>query len=737
MKNYAVLLLLTWPLCSNAQFTYFLDQTIPVKNINGNDLAMPWAGGLNAAQYNAMDINGDDVHDLVLFDRMANRVITFVVENNKYRYAPEYESLFPEVTNWLLLRDFNCDGKKDIFTGDALGIKVYVNTTTALQSLQWDRFRFFNSVNNSQSDVLLSKGLSGKVNLQLQYDDLPSITDVDNDGDMDIMSFRYGGGSTVEYHKNFSIERYGTCDSLDFERVTQTFGNITECECGEFAFYGEACPPHNGERIEHAVGKALLVTDLDGDLDPEILLSEAACNKAFLLLNEGTLQNPSFNSAAPFPSGHPIDFPTFPAVFYEDVDFDGLADLVATPNIFQKEPAHIDLKNSNWLYKNTGSQQTPTFTFIQNNFMQDQMIDVGDNAVPTFADADGDGDMDLFMGQGSAEHTSGSIYFYENTGTKNQPAFKLITESYIDLAQLLGHPVHNIRPQFADINSDGRTDLIFTATNRDSNQTLLYYILNTNINSVNLSGQAVNLVTATHLSFSENVHLTDVNLDGLTDMLIGRNTGAVEYWKNNGPKGSISLALETKTFLDMGASIERQSPSLATADLNADGKADLVVGDQTGILTIVGNYREGADSLNRLTAMLFDPLSNAYVSRPFAGRLWPAPANLFNSNKPALVIGNMLGGVHLLKNDNGESLPGEIAIDLYPTLLKQNETLYVKTDRPASAQILSVMGQQLGDPFLLEPSQIYPVKLPFLAQGLYLVQVRTNKRSYVRRIIIY
>ncbi len=44
--------------------------------------------------------------------------------------APDYESLFPsDVLNWILLRDFNCDGQKDIFTGDIFGMKVYKNTT--------------------------------------------------------------------------------------------------------------------------------------------------------------------------------------------------------------------------------------------------------------------------------------------------------------------------------------------------------------------------------------------------------------------------------------------------------------------------------------------------------------------------------------------------------------------------------------------------------------------------------
>ena len=99
------------PTCTiQAQFTYFLDQSIPVQDINSNNLSLPWAGGLNATQYNTMDLDEDGTDDLVLFDRMANKVITFVSRDNQYIPAPEFENLFPaHISNWLLLRDYNCE----------------------------------------------------------------------------------------------------------------------------------------------------------------------------------------------------------------------------------------------------------------------------------------------------------------------------------------------------------------------------------------------------------------------------------------------------------------------------------------------------------------------------------------------------------------------------------------------------------------------------------------------------
>ena len=74
-----------------AQFTYVMDQTIPVKDEQGNQLALPWGGGLNAAHYNTMDLDGDGAEDLVLFDRMGDKVQTFLSRENKWHYSPEFE----------------------------------------------------------------------------------------------------------------------------------------------------------------------------------------------------------------------------------------------------------------------------------------------------------------------------------------------------------------------------------------------------------------------------------------------------------------------------------------------------------------------------------------------------------------------------------------------------------------------------------------------------------------------
>jgi hypothetical protein len=435
-----------------AQFTYQIDQSISVE-ADGKTLALPWAGGLNAAQLNTIDLNGDNKPDLAIFDRGAAKIFTFLNQNNKWEYYPEYESLFPaEVSQWMLLRDFNCDGKKDLFTSDPFGIVVFVNITKPGENLSWRAYH--------PGSPLLTKGFTGNINLKVNEADIPAIDDIDGDGDLDVLNVKFVGAGTVEYHKNLSMERTGRCDSMQLERVTQNFGGFEECSCGKFAF-GKTCAQLGGGRTEHAGGKTLLTFDMDNDGDRELLFSEESCARVYLLKNNGDKNFAVMADAIAFPSSLPITMSIFPAPFLEDVDFDGKADLLASPNIYARTySTSSNFQNSVWLYTNTGTSQNPNFTLSKSNFLQSEMIDVGDYAAPAFADYDADGDLDMFIGV-YAQDFVGTIYQYENSGTSSSPAFKLVTKDYASLSSLQSF---NLKPQFADMNADGHLDLVLTTT---------------------------------------------------------------------------------------------------------------------------------------------------------------------------------------------------------------------------------------------------------------------------------
>ncbi|MEJ7662656.1 MAG: VCBS repeat-containing protein [Hymenobacter sp.] len=95
--------------------------------------------GFNTPQFSNIDLNNDGRPDLFAFDRQTARCYTFLDvargrgAGRRWQYAPEYEWAFPgDLTSWALLRDYDCDGRADLFTGAAGGdIRVLRNVADA------------------------------------------------------------------------------------------------------------------------------------------------------------------------------------------------------------------------------------------------------------------------------------------------------------------------------------------------------------------------------------------------------------------------------------------------------------------------------------------------------------------------------------------------------------------------------------------------------------------------------
>lgn len=707
----SLFVLLFIPVASLAQFTYKVDQSPPVQ-IGQKTLSLPWSGGLNSPQVNKIDFDGDGKEDMVIFDRAANKILPYRNVNNSYVFTPDYAPFFPPSVNaWMLLRDFNCDGKKDLFTSDPFGIVVFVNTTKVGQPLSWRPF--------NPGSPLLTKGFNGNINLKINDVDIPAIDDVDNDGDLDILSMRFVGIGTIEWHKNMSMEVAGKCDSLQLERVTQTYGSVEECNCGVFAYNGQPCSTDGG-RVSHVGGKSLLSIDYDNDGKRDLLYSEETCASLYVFRNQGTNQVPVFSGVEVFPQSHPAIFQWFPTPYFEDVDFDGLSDLVVAPNLYARTNGINLVNNSVWFYKNTGTAQAPAFTFVKNNFLQDEMIDLGDYSAPAFIDLDNDGDQDMFVGYYGNQNFRSTLQYFHNTGTASEPSFQLMDDDYGTMSNLF---FFNIKPQFVDVNGDDKPDLAFTATSQQDNSTALYFIPNLNDTGFG-PGFSGFTRTALQIGFNENVHITDVNRDGKPDVFRGSSLGALQYYENGSNNGMFDqLTLKSGAYLGLNSSTSRQNPSAYVADLDSDGLEDMIVGDQRGNLLFYSDYRTFDPAVSTpLSEIVYNELTEVYEKRNFGGRVRATVVNLFNTTKPAIVIGNTLGGLSILKSDNDQQLSEEPVVTIWNNPLLRGQDLKARVDREGRMQIFSILGQKMNEPVLVPANVDYVLTLKELAAGMYIAR---------------
>ena len=724
---FGILILLLVAQSSVAQTQFSFGPDYPVE-VDGTVLSQAWAGGLNSGQYGEVDLNFDGVKDLVIFDRSSNRLNPFIKTGDSYQYVPDYAYFFPaDVNGWVVFRDFNCDGKNDLFTDTLFGIKVYLNSSTGTDSLSWTLV----------ADPIFTEGFSGQINLQVNISDIPAIEDIDGDGDLDILVYDFAIGGYIRYHQNLSVENYGTCDSLEYRRVTQEWGDFMECSCNQFAFGEEECPPFSGGRLAHAGGKSMLALDLDGDGDMEFGLGQEACNTFYMLENIGSPDTALFRDTIPmFPDeSTPLSFPEFPGAFYLDLDFDGTRDLISAPNVFANSADNsIDFVQSSWFYRNTGSAEVPNFEFVQDDFLQNTMIDLGEDAVPAMGDIDRDGDMDLLVGNRGklidGEYYA-TLHLFENIGSSSSPRFRLVDSDYLGLGS---SQITHLKPYFTDLDNDEVEDLVFATANRFGFAQVRY-----------IPGQSqpgFDLSNAIQLNLEikpdDKLAFGDLDQDLTTDLVVGRVEGRVEYWEGG---NNLVFTLSNDQLAGIGNDSRFRHPAPLFEDFSGDGQMDLMVADASGQLRLFDQRSGDTD---------FDP--EQVQTQLLTSDLWAGTREIRVGARPALAsadingdgllelaLGGRQGGLFILGNTAtgvGENLRSETRINLrvYPN--PSAGLVRVMVNQDTQVEIISILGQKMLEEIIIKGNEEYQLDVRHLPGGVYLVQARGQTGRSVQKLII-
>ena len=632
-------------------FSFQYDQR-PTVSVEGRALLNPWAGGLNATQYSTMRLNADTRDDLVVFDRTTEKVSTFVAIDNPsgtgiaWQYAPEYEAYFPAVDSWMLLVDYDGDGRPDLFTSGLSGIRLFRNESENGRPV----FRLV-------ADPLMTEGYSSQQPLYVSGSDMPAILDYDDDGDVDVLTFDLTGDQ-IAYQQNLSVERTGRRDGLDFKRTASVcWGHFKKNFCNDFTF-GLDCggepeltpsPKVDGARAARPLhsGNTLTVLDTDGDGNKDLLFGFVTCPNLARIRSAGPNNNKAYFTAfdSLFPARNPIVFPAFPATSWVDVDGDGRKDLLASPNVDVNENQAFDFRASGWFYRNAGTSQEPDFQFARADFLQNDMLDLGEHAAPAVADLDGDGDLDLLIGYGGSHTASGyraGLWHFENKGTTQQPAFSLVTTDYSGLTASLA--LTNVRPAFADVDANGSMDLVLTGNGATGDDVGMRVLLN---EAPRGAAVRYNLATAIRWSVpdlfpSDLPTVTDVDRDGKPDLLVGKTDGTIQYLRNAGTTANPLFQLQNQNVGGFTFDRFTGARSLVVADLNGDQKNELLVATSSGQVRVY----QFPDRLDQPLTLL-DSLPALGV--PGKG-LVAALADLDGDQLPDLMLGSLAGGLRYLKN---------------------------------------------------------------------------------------
>jgi hypothetical protein len=619
----------------------------PVCSQNTTVLPYAWSGGLNSCQFCSIDINLDGTSDLLVFDRHGNRILPYIRTGWGLVPAPQYAGNFPDLHDWVTGADYNCDGKTDLFTYSLGGARVFENVSdTAL------KFRLV-------TNLLKSYYYSGYVGILMTPVDYPAIADIDGDGDLDLLTF-FGLGSYVEYHRNMSMEKFGTCDSLDYNLADHCWGNFKESEGGNRITLGVTCPykysnlltcaGSGGDDAPKHTGSTLLATDLNGDGLQDLLLGDIDFPNLAALVNGGTPDSANMISLDTlFPAGSvAVRLFSFPASSLIDVDGDGVKDLLVSP--FDPNLTVSENRKSIWYYKNTGTSEVPAFQFATDRLFQQDMLDFGSASYPVLFDLNGDGLQDLLVGSYGGYDSSwyaegvlhssytGRISYFRNTGTM----FDFVTA---DLGAVSSLSLQGVYPAFGDVNGDGFPDMIAGSSD---GKLIFFQNDGTNPDTPTFMSPIMKYQDIDVGDFSA-PQLFDLDKDGLPDLIIGEKAGNLNWYRNTGTATNPVFTLVTDSL----GRINVTNPALSYDGYSTpcffrtqDQSTLLLVGSEEGKIIYYKDIDNNLGGAFTLSDSLFETTGIPSVMPAIGWRSAPAVGHVTDINLTDVIAGNYSGGLN-------------------------------------------------------------------------------------------
>ena len=669
-----------------------LDQGKTIR-LKGQVLSNGFSLGINSAQIQTIDLTGDGKEEWVVWDINSRQLQVFEKKGEQFLIRPELSYFFPtDVSGFLVLADFDRDGKKDLFTSTALGVKAYRNTSSGSQ-ISWTIAQNF-------------LRLEGANNIPANNLDTPLLQDLDGDGDLDLLLFNFAVGDYLEYYRNTSIERKGSPDIDGFAFPIRHWGGFEFCGCEQISF-GLTCDgrtlatpasPLDQARVQHAGGHSLLYRDFTGDGIPDLLMGREECTTLYFLPNEGTSSNPKFASfSKELPGfGSLPEFPRFHAGQYLEESL-----IVSLNTNETAAPFGVDFAQSIVrLEKGTGKMLP---------ILQNQVLDLGENTRPFFSGTSFSGELLVTANGKKGTKVLGQAYRMRYTGTQ----LELVEEDYLGLSEL----------NLLDL-----TLLDYTSASKEKH----LWVLGTRTSStgvpapVLLKREGVNWgeFALKGLSLRTGDQLTLYGHQGKDQLLVAAQNGSLTQYEVDLTARSVQLV--ASNFLGF-----QDNPGSRNLNVTIrSGESPVLYSvDQTGRIFRIRDFLNASVREEVLVR-----IQNQDLPLRLGRSNWLAVVKSSLGEEDDLILGTRGGGLLYLSaaSTDGDSA-GEFSVTAFPN--PSSGSFQIVSSVPATGRLVSALGQVLLSEILLPARRAVLVDIPNLAPGMYFLQLQTeDKQTVVQKI---